>query len=165
MRVQRHLPGGRPVPEENLHLTLLFLDDQPQDRLQLLDDILRDTPIPPVELTPLAFAPLGSKTPRAVVLDVVRTDTLVALRDTARRAARQAGIALSKDRLRPHITLTRYSGTAPADYTRLQGALARLGAPDLSAAMAHPVTLWSSTLTPEGPIYDALATYGAEEWT
>ena len=32
-RLQQHLPEGRPLPEENLHLTLAFLDEQQDDHL------------------------------------------------------------------------------------------------------------------------------------
>ncbi len=45
VRVQARLRSGRPVAEENLHLTLAFLDDQPEERLEdlhgLLEQIVR----------------------------------------------------------------------------------------------------------------------------
>ncbi|WP_209507307.1 MULTISPECIES: 2'-5' RNA ligase family protein [unclassified Ruegeria] len=39
-RAQRVLTVGRPVLEDNLHLTLVFLDDQPEEILEALHEEL-----------------------------------------------------------------------------------------------------------------------------
>ncbi|MEM7491593.1 MAG: RNA 2',3'-cyclic phosphodiesterase [Pseudomonadota bacterium] len=159
IRAQGAVPGGRKVDADDLHLTLAFLDDQPEDRLEALHEGLEVKPLPRAMLTPLAYALLGSGRPRAVVLDVAAEPGLVALRDTVRRAAQAAGIQLGRERFRPHVTLLRFSTSAPPDVGRLPAALTRLGAPVMAPEAAGGVTLWSSTLTPDGPLYDPLATY------
>ena len=41
--LQRALPVGRPVPSDNMHLTLAFLDDQTEETLEELHEELFDT--------------------------------------------------------------------------------------------------------------------------
>ncbi|MEM7644822.1 MAG: RNA 2',3'-cyclic phosphodiesterase [Pseudomonadota bacterium] len=159
IRAQGAVPGGRKVDAEDLHLTLAFLDDQPEARLEALHEGLEARPLPAATLRPLAFALLGSTRPRAVVLDLAPDPALTALRDGVRRAAQAAGIPLARERFRPHVTLLRFSSSAPPDAGRLPAALTRLGPPEMAPQMASGVTLWSSTLTPDGPLYEPLATY------
>ncbi|SFJ11474.1 RNA 2',3'-cyclic phosphodiesterase [Jannaschia pohangensis] len=156
---QGRLRGGNRVGAEDLHVTLAFLDDQPEAKLEALHEALDTRRLGSAEVQALAYAVLGSSRARAVVLDLVANAGLAALRDTVRTAARSAGIDLPRERFRPHVTLVRFAATAPADADRLQGALTRLGAPDLPTRRATGLTLWSSVLTPDGPIYDTLSTY------
>ncbi|PWJ15051.1 RNA 2',3'-cyclic phosphodiesterase [Jannaschia seohaensis] len=157
-RVQAHLRGGRKVDLDDLHLTLAFLDDQPEDRLQALHEELEARALFPAELMPTAYGVIGGGKPRAVVLDIAPTPALTALRENVRRAVRAAGIDLPRERFRPHVTLARYPASAPGD-DRLPERLARLGPPEMVPDMAGPVTLWSSVLTPQGPIYEVLSAY------
>ncbi|WP_371157888.1 RNA 2',3'-cyclic phosphodiesterase [Jannaschia sp. 2305UL9-9] len=159
MRAQARLPGGRTVEADDLHVTLAFLDDQPEARLEALHEELDSRPLPRATLIPMTWALLGADRPRAAGLDLSADAGLVALRDQVRGAARRAGIDLPRDRFRPHVTLARFGATAPADMTRLPGALARLGPPEVAAAPAGAAILWSSVLTPQGPQYDTLASY------
>ena len=159
-RAQSRLPGGRPVPLDDLHLTLAFLDDQPEDRIEALHDTLSARPAKAAPLQAIAFTTFGTgRKASLAVLDVAATPALTAVRDAVRRAARSAGIDLPRDRFRPHVTLVRYSASAPADPARVQKALIGMGIADLPPATATVTTLWASTLTPAGPVYDALAHY------
>ena len=65
IRAQGILRQGRRVDADDLHLTLAFLDDQPEDRLEALHDTLEAKPLPTATLRPMAFAALGSAQPRA----------------------------------------------------------------------------------------------------
>ena len=157
MRAQSRLPGGRPVDACDLHVTLAFLDDQPEARLEALHDALEGRALPGARLAPAAYVPLGRR-PNLVALDLAPDPGLSALRDLMRGACRAAGIDLSRERFRPHVTLIRFPASRPPS-GRLPTALAGLGAPELAPAPAAQAVLWSSTLTPDGPIYDPLATY------
>ncbi|MBM2575218.1 RNA 2',3'-cyclic phosphodiesterase [Jannaschia sp. Os4] len=157
MRAQARLPGGRPVDADDLHVTLAFLDDQPEHRLEALHDALEGRALPSATLTPAAYVPLG-KRPNLVALDLAPDAGLAALRDLVRGCCRSAGIDLPRERFRPHVTLVRFPAARPPS-GRLPAALAGLGAPGMAPAPAAQAVLWSSTLTPDGPIYDPLATY------
>ncbi|MFC3117545.1 2'-5' RNA ligase family protein [Jhaorihella thermophila] len=49
-RLQARLPVGRAVPRDNLHLTLAFLDDQPEEALEALDAELQALRAPGFDL-------------------------------------------------------------------------------------------------------------------
>ena len=48
IRLQSGIPFGRPVPEENLHLTLAFFEDAPDHGLEALHEMLSALRMPPV---------------------------------------------------------------------------------------------------------------------
>ena len=162
VRAQGAIPGGRPVDADDLHVTLAFLDDQPEDRLDALHEALEARPLPRAMLTPLAYAAFGQDRARLVALDLAPDPGLAALRDRVRACARSAGIDLPRARFRPHVTLLRFGATAPPDAARMPRALAGLGTPGMPPAPAASCVLWSSALTPDGPHYEALATYPLE---
>ena len=158
--IQDRIKTGRRVDEEDLHLTIAFLDDQHPNALEALHEELEARMLPQVEIVPSALAVFGTKKPRLLALDCEATPPLVALHDAARSAARMAGIALPRARFRPHVTLVRFSRLAPDEAARIAAALARLpdaGLPD--PVPAEALTLYSSTLTESGPIYEPLAEY------
>ncbi|UWQ22334.1 RNA 2',3'-cyclic phosphodiesterase [Jannaschia sp. W003] len=161
VRAQGAIPGGRSVPVDDLHLTLAFLDDQPEARLEAMHAALEARPAAAVPLRATGYAVFGAAKGqfRLVALDVEPAPALASLRDRVRGAARAAGIALPRERFRPHVTLVRFPRVAPPDATRLPEALAGLGAPALPPAEARAAVLWASTLTPDGPVYEPLATY------
>ena len=154
VRVQERLALGRPVPEDDLHLTLAFLDDRAPDALEALAEELSARPLHAAPLRPVGVLPFGEG--GTVALEVAADPALVALHDTVRLAARGAGIDLPRRRFRPHLTLARLRRDA---LERLPGALAALGPVALPEARAGAVTLWASTLAPEGPVYEVLETW------
>ena len=160
LSVQSRIRSGRPVDEEDLHLTVAFLDDQPEDALEALHEGLEARRLPPCEIRPQALAVFDARRPRLLALDCERTDALAALHGAARSAAREAGIAMPRARFRPHVTLVRFGRLSPDETARIAATLATL--PD--AALPDPVpapalALYSSTLTEAGPIYERLAEY------
>lgn len=159
LRAQGLIAGGRRVDADDLHLTLAFIEDASEARLEALHEALEARALPAATLRPVAWALIGAGRPRALVLDVAPEPDLVALREAVRGACRAAGIDLPRERFRPHVTLARYGATAPADAGRLPAAMARLGPPDMEPATSGAVTLWWSHLTPQGPQYEPLASY------
>lgn len=159
IRAQARIPGGRAVPEDDLHLTLVFLDDQPEARLEALHEALEGRRLGAAPLRPLAWAAFEAGRATLVALDLTPDPELSALRDGMRRAARAAAIELPRDRFRPHVTLVRFPASAPPDPARLPGAVASLGAADMGPETARLAILWASTLTPAGPVYETLASY------
>ena len=156
--IQALIPVGRPVPEENLHLTLAFLGDASEAILADLDEILSSTALPSATI---AFGGLGTfgEMERGLVFAEVRPDPrLSALQSKVARIARMAGADLPRRRFRPHVTLVR-ANRQPMGPARDRLAAA-LGAPvDIPAFAATELVLYQSTLTPEGARHDALARY------
>lgn len=158
MRLQSGIPFGRPVAEDNLHLTLAFLDDAPEPALEDLHDLLGGLRAPPVEVR---FTGIDSftETDRGLIFAAVeRTDALQSLHDKIATLCRQAGLDLPRRRFRPHVTLMR-AGRRPEGVARDRLAAALGPRPDLPVFRATTVTLYQSTLTPRGAIHDPLASY------
>jgi len=141
--------SGRKVPEENLHLTLVFLGTQETRRLEDLAEALEVLRPPPVTVHLTGLDVLaGFKSSRHLVATVEPETGLTKLQDAVERAARRVGMALERRRFRPHVTLVRdcLDPSLPP-WT------------PVPAASAHSVSLFRSTLKRHGAEYDALATY------
>ena len=160
VRAQGAIPIGRRVDPEDMHVTLAFLGDAPEDALGALAEALSARPLRAATLRPAGYAAFGPGAPRAVALDLAPEPALGALRDGVRGAARAAGIDLRRERFRPHVTLLRLGARdGRAAGAVLPGALTALGLPEMAPARAGAVTLWSSMLTPGGPIYEPIESW------
>jgi 2'-5' RNA ligase len=159
LRLQSTIPVGRPVPEDNLHLTLTFLGDVED---AMLDDLhldlmaLRSAPVD------IRFTGLDSFTEmeRGLVFAAVeKTEPLDSLHAATARAARRLGIDLPRRRFRPHVTLTR-ANRRPEGVARDRLAAA-LTAPRaaLPGFTADRFCLYSSDLGPRGARHEVLADY------
>lgn len=155
--LQGQLGFGRAVPEENLHLTLAFLDAQSEATLRALHDRLSEITGPAPLLRPMCLGFHGGTPPTLIAADVASTDALTALYRKVQGAARAAEIALPRRRFRPHITLARFgrhSTPTAARQAALEG-----HALHLPSGQADRFVLYASTLTPQGARYDVLAEY------
>lgn len=147
--------GGRPVPAENLHLTLLFLGNVEADKIDAVRDI--------------AAGVAGSKFD--LVLDTVGgfrqnnvrilwtgpselPPELGALHQSLRRQVREIGLRVKKEAYRPHVTLMRKANL-------------RKGLPDKPGLgirwTASHFALVASELLPSGARYKVLVEKGLSE--
>ncbi|MEM6578705.1 MAG: RNA 2',3'-cyclic phosphodiesterase [Pseudomonadota bacterium] len=159
LALQADLDQGRVVPEENLHVTLAFLDEQSEATLGVLHEVLADIRMNDVALTFSGVDARGGRSPALIWAGIDPTEPLVQLHSRVRGAAHQAGIALPRKRFRPHVTLARIGRGARVDRSRLGAWLARHGT---FAAGPFPVAsfcLYRSQLAPGGSIYEILAEY------
>lgn len=158
MQVQSLLPTGKPVPEDNLHITLAYLGEVPDEVLEVLHDLLQATRLRPADI---AFEGLGTfaEIERGLTFaGVTASDMLCALQAKVAQLARQAGAELPRRRFRPHVTLTR-ANKQPKGPARDRLAAA-MGVPlDVPAFVASEMHLYESTLTPTGARHEVLASY------
>ncbi|AHD01643.1 RNA 2',3'-cyclic phosphodiesterase [Leisingera methylohalidivorans] len=161
-RVQEELTAGRPVPAENMHLTLAFLDDQPEQMLQALHQELAGIRAPVLSLRFQELEVFGGRQPRVLAAAVQKTPELSRLRDRVRSACQAAGIGLARERFRPHVTLVRFPRhLQPGQLEKIAGFLQAAAGFRLQAE-AGCFALYQSTLAPEGARYDVLAEYPLE---
>lgn len=100
----RHLKW---VPPERLHMTLHFLGEQPDARLQDIFEALEQVEFEPMEL---CFEGVGQFRSGVIWLAVEPVpDALTALRRHIGRELQTAGVRLERRRFHPHITLGRCS--------------------------------------------------------
>jgi len=165
-----HLHGPRlgdlrPVPADNLHLTLAFLGDVPAEAIgglvDAVDQALGDrTSEPPAPLRGLGVFP-DWRRPRAVyarIADRPRQDQVSDLMGTVQAACAGLGFPM-EDRPRvPHVTLARVRrGRGGEPWEELVG---RWEARDLGHVDLTTVFLFETRPGPQGSRYVARATIG-----
>jgi RNA 2',3'-cyclic 3'-phosphodiesterase len=138
----------RLVTPAQLHLTLVFIGEVPDDRVAALSDaIAEDIPLAPFDLEigmPGIFPPQG--TPRVLWLAVARgASELVRVHELVAGRLEARGVPREQRPYQPHLTIGRWRDRAPA---RLRHALVTGGAVPVQRVEA--VTLFRSRLGPGG---------------
>ncbi|QIZ82502.1 RNA 2',3'-cyclic phosphodiesterase [Thalassovita gelatinovora] len=160
MEVQDGLGVGREVPEENMHVTLAFLDGQSAPVVDALHDMLSAIRMVPVRLTVKGLDLFGGRRSNLVAARVEKVPELTALQEKVAQAARMAGIDLPRRRFKPHVTLMRFAGAmSPEARDRIAAYMAARGDHALDGGEAISFSLYQSHLREGGPVYEALATY------
>ena len=149
---------GRPVPPENLHLTLSFYGEVAEPVAEDIDAALSRIDAPGFDLWLDGCDVFGKDKPRSMHA-VVRPDpALERLQAKTAQAGRRAGLDMPSRKFTPHVTLARFGA---GEMTPAQAAK-RLAA--RAAFLAGPVpirrfALFASDLGRKGPIYTELADY------
>ena len=144
---------------ENLHITLKFLGEIPDDRVADLANAFRRLPFPPLTLTLDYFLVLPGQGPARVLAAHVTGDVkpLIHLFSQIESASQPLGVSREGRPFKPHVTLGRFRRPS----NRMTAAtLIRIVNPALLPSptfTATAYTLFQSTLTPTGPIYAPLA--------
>ena len=149
-RLQKDLSqaGGRPVPEENLHLTLLFLSNVEADKIDAVRGIAAGVTGYQFDLTLDTFGSFKQNNARVLWLGPSEPPPeLGALHQALCRQVESAGLPVRTETYRPHVTLVR-----KAD---LRYRLPENPAPSIPWA-ARRCALIASELRPAGPRYKVL---------
>lgn len=157
--LQEQMPLGRPVEPEQMHLTLAFLDEQPDDLIQAAHEALEGLRFPAFEMQLSGLGTFGSREPTVLWAGVRDATQVKALHDRVHSALHGAGLPLERRRFRPHVTLARFGPSEPADHERLGRFLSRWEAFPSPPFRVEDFALWRSTLRPKGAIHDELARY------
>lgn len=152
------------VREENMHLTLRFLGDVAQPDLDRLSEVLGER-LPAFSPLMLRIQNLGAfpnpRRPSVVWVGVeMVTGSLMDVQESIEAAARAIGVPPDDKPFHPHITLARIRDTR-----RLGALFEEMAAAKEACAgefTASRVALFSSTLTPRGPVYRRLREYSLE---
>jgi RNA 2',3'-cyclic 3'-phosphodiesterase len=144
----------RPVAPEALHVTLAFLDWQAEADAERIAAAAFDatSELRPPLLTPTELRAVPSRRPRLFALDLADEDERSGSLQAAVSAALEAG-GFYKPEQRPfwpHVTLARVKRGARA--TPLAGS-----PPPAEPFSAAELTLYRSTLRPQGALYESLA--------
>ncbi|MHC4211506.1 MAG: RNA 2',3'-cyclic phosphodiesterase [Planctomycetota bacterium] len=148
------LPPHRPVPVEQVHMTLQFIGDTPAPQLdQTKETVLRSTGgVKCFDLQPRLLIKLPERGPaRLIAAEATRPPGLVEVhRRLAARLARKARRNPS-DQFRPHLTLCRFR--SPTPMARIDEEL------DLEPFAVREIRLMRSTLRPQGAQHDEMASF------
>ena len=153
----RSIPGSRPVPEEQLHITLKFIGDTNENQLPEIRESLRSVRFRPLrfQLKDLGHFPPRGK-PTVIWAGIKPAKPLISLRNTIERNLEEIGIEREKRKFSPHLTLCRLRNSP---IKRVTGFLMDNSGLETPEFEVNSFTLYSSILTPKGAIHTIEETF------
>lgn len=151
------VPGARWVTPDRMHCTLRFIGEVEATAASVVEDVLGFARARPFEVTVRGLGWFPERAPpRVLWAGIDPRDPLTALRRTVQSALNRAGIAREKQRFIPHVTLARL---ARAPLERVREWVLQHDAVTTEPFEVDRFVLFSSQLTPNGPIYRREAIY------
>jgi len=164
--VREFAPDVRWVQAESLHLTLKFIGEQPDRKLDSIRKALAEVASP---ATNLAFRGYGffptARSARVFWIGVEADERLAQLAALVERALEPLGIEREGRAFSPHLTLARGRSAAPQrrpedrgnrNFQRLQEKLGAMPSPEFGTMTAREFFLYQSKLSPAGSQYTQL---------
>lgn len=146
-------PGLKPTTAGQLHITLAFLGEQPDNMRERVEQVLDTLEVPTLTLHCTQVAAFHSG---IIYLRVTPDPALMALQKRLCQRLHQAGVQMETRRYTPHITLFRCKGDP--DAVLLEQLNALFTAQPLSFAL-DAIWLKQSRLTQQGAEHTTLAGY------
>ena len=150
------ISGARWVPEENLHITLTFIGDVTDDRLEDIVEALHTVHGPPPVVELHGVGHFGSRKVRSIWIGVKKSDRLVSLQERVQRVLANCGIQVEGRRYTPHVTLARFRSARPRDVSGWIETNAAFAAPPFEA---DRFVLYQSFLGKSGANYVPVAEF------
>lgn len=113
--IQGGVPGARWSPRENLHVTLRFIGEVPEDVAADIDAQLAGIRNGPLQLSLRGAGWFGGDRPHALHLQVDGGEPLRVLQRRVEKACRSAGVAPDTGAYTPHLTLAYLRGHGDLD--------------------------------------------------
>ena len=167
--VREFAPEARWVRAESLHLTLKFIGEQPEGKLQAITQALAAIrcPGPGLNFRGYGFFPT-LRSARVFWVGVDAGQHLPELAAMVENALELVGIKPEARAFSPHLTLARGQSGAPQRragdranriFERLQEKLSALPAPEFGTMTAREFFLYQSRLSPAGSRYTQLRSF------
>ena len=153
----RSIPNARPVPIDQLHLTLKFIGEVEENRILDIDDVLKEIIQPEFSIRLKGvgtFPPRGN--PRVLWAGVDPVDRTIALRNSIERTLAAIGIPRDKRKFVPHLTLARLKNCPISFLQQVLAGNAFLQTPEFQVEHFH---LYSSWLTKKGALHTLQSSY------
>lgn len=146
------ISSAKPVKTDRLHLTFLFLGDMDSENLDRITLALRQTTLKKFSLNVRGIGcfPMARRA-RVLFLKVLNNQEIQENYGLIRKALDP--VEEDHENFVPHLTISRFR--SPVDLTGLIEKYSRL----VSDQEADKMGLFSSKLTPDGPIYRAIAEF------
>ncbi len=152
--------GVKPVEKENLHITLMFLGEVPDRRVEVVKEKLREVKTAPfkLHLKGVGFFPSAGQV-RVIWVGVEEgKEEISKLADLVGNLMKKLGFKRDKEFV-AHATIARVKKIAAEDKRRLLQALEPYMNEDFGWMDVKEFKLKKSTLTSSGPIYEDLEIY------
>jgi 2'-5' RNA ligase len=149
--------GLRLVRPELVHITLKFLGDVPENRIDKVAEALRDVKAAPFTARVGGMGAFPGKSIRVVWLGL--EGNFQELYSKVEDALKPLGFPREERGFSPHVTLGRVGRPSREIAHKLSPKIASLAATDLGSFTVDNFVLKKSTLTRGGPIYEDLAKF------
>jgi len=143
--------GARPIPDDQVHLTLRFIGEVEANTFHDIRTRLRELKSPPLRLTVEGtghFPPRGN--PKVIWAGVRPAGDVMILRNRVNNVLSRCGIEPERRKFHPHFTLARLKDSSPNRVADFLAGNALLKSPPFIVDRVH---LYSSSLTPDGAIH------------
>ena len=158
-RLRAACPDARWVRVEGVHVTLKFIGEVPNEKVDAIKTALAS--VPGRAAISLIFKGLGffpsERRPRVLWAGIECGPDLAALAAAVETALAPVGIPREDRTFTPHLTLARFE--APRGLSALHAAIENAGPLDFGATAAKEFHLYQSVLKRGGAEYTLLATY------
>lgn len=154
-----HTPdlAARWTPSDQYHLTLRFLGDVEEARIDALDAALGGVRAEGLKLAGAGLDVFPSRRrPRVLVFRLAPQPALLRLQGAVEAAVAACGVRPDAKPFAPHLTLARLKGASPQD---VRGYLRRHEGATLPRFEATAFHLYESVLRPKGALHTRIATY------
>jgi 2'-5' RNA ligase len=152
------VPGLRLIKPDLCHMTLKFLGEVPEKRVQRTIVALKGVKATPFDLTVAGVGTFPSRSIKVVWLGL-KGET-GDLHKQVEDALESLGFEMETRKFSPHVTIGRVGRPNLETTQELTPKIARFSDVDLGTFRVDRFNLKKSTLTREGPIYENLAEYG-----
>lgn len=148
--LQRGLDGARWVERADLHITLRFAGDLPNNVADDFAAALEDIPVEPFEVELEGLGEFGGKRPHTLYAGVKPSEPLRILQGRHESAARRAGLKPETRNYMPHVTIARLSRVETSAVYAFIGAHSPFTAPPFTVSR---FTLFSAKASTGGGPY------------
>jgi 2'-5' RNA ligase len=148
-------PGVKLVERQNLHVTLKFLGEIPDEQVSAVREALRNVKMAPFDVE---IGGLGTFPPGGQRINVVWVDCKGPLPELAAKieeSLKPLGFQRDERGFSSHLTIARVKQTPEKLAERVE----ELKETKIGKQLADRFVLKQSTLTPEGPIYEDVEVY------
>jgi 2'-5' RNA ligase len=147
--------GIRLVQENNLHITMLFLGDIDESRVDDIKGIISKVNPDGFEVSLEGLGVFTPRMPKVIFAKVVdHSRSLLRTYNFLRAGVERLGLIVEDRQYIPHVTLGRLTGTQNLGYAGIEESLARIAVKQ--SFRCTGISLKSSILSQDGPIYKNL---------
>jgi len=159
LNVFKDFKGIKPVERENLHITLMFLGEVPDRRVEVVKEKLGGVKCEQFKISFKGIGFFPSQRFRVVWIGVDEgRERLKELSDSVSNSMRSLGFRRDKEFV-AHVTVARVKRIDQSERERLMRAIEKYRDFEFGEMVVDCFKLKRSILTPKGPIYEDLHVY------
>ncbi len=148
----------RPVREDQIHITLLFLGDLDDTEIKAMSDALAGIDEQPFNVMMNGIGTFRGGDLRIIYAKIIDgAEELTRIHSALKESSDALGIKTDEREFPPHATIARVNNPSSSDISYLQGFLANHSEDTLGNFTCSQIKLKSSVLSEKGPTYSDIS--------